>query len=442
MSQISEISAFAYTREMETLRALPDILTFDGESVPVSRSLLTPGTRSLQLLSLPGTEFLVRYEMSYMRGFQSELGLIGLKDFGLATYSARFDRLCRLQSILEKASSRLSLIGPKDVDFTLISEISAFAYTREMETLRALPDILTFDGESVPVSRSLLTPGTRSLQLLSLPGTEFLVRYEMSYMRGFQSELSDAAVEWRGAGAEVRDATVLQGAQLGSSCVTQLCRHVTRPCSCVTQLRFKPKLGLIWARPARVDQPLMPPLSGTCWTLRARVIAAGFGDYAAGLRRTQPRFAPAMRYALMERWNDCTHTFVFGFNEMTLTPVDYAAITGLRFTGPAPPLDSRYQTATLGAQLVRSLLGVTTQTTQGCMSYEMVFRFWAERIRTRLEAWRELPEEAQNTTPAYTQEERDRAARSFLFYIISSQLPCTSKNKGDPVVLACLRDLS
>ncbi|KDP20542.1 hypothetical protein JCGZ_04946 [Jatropha curcas] len=76
--------------------------------------------------------------------------------------------------------------------------------------------------------------------------------------------------------------------------------------------------------------------------MRARVVAASFGDYATGLHRTQPRFPPAMRYALMERWNDCTHTFVFGFDEMTLTPVDYAAITGLRFAGPVAPLDARY----------------------------------------------------------------------------------------------------
>ncbi|KDP20628.1 hypothetical protein JCGZ_03960 [Jatropha curcas] len=103
---------------------------------------------------------------------------------------------------------------------------------------------------------------------------------------------------------------------------------------------------------------------------------------------------------------------------MTLTPVDYAVITGLRFTGPAPPLDARYQMATLGAQLVCSLLGVTSQTrytVQGCMSYEMVFRFWAERIRTRLEAWRELPEEARPAAPAYTREERDQAARERVF---------------------------
>ncbi|KDP42263.1 hypothetical protein JCGZ_01587 [Jatropha curcas] len=29
----------------------------------------------------------------------SKLGLIGLKDFDLATYSTRFDQLCRLQSV-------------------------------------------------------------------------------------------------------------------------------------------------------------------------------------------------------------------------------------------------------------------------------------------------------------------------------------------------------
>ncbi|KDP23177.1 hypothetical protein JCGZ_00349 [Jatropha curcas] len=130
---------------------------------------------------------------------------------------------------------------------------------------------------------------------------------------------------------------------------------------------------------------------------------------------------------------------------MTLTPADYTAITGLGFDGPVAPLDARYQTDTLGAQLVRTLLSVTTQTrytAQGCVSYEVVYRFWAERIWTRLAAWRELPVDARPAAPAYTQEERDQAARSFLFYIISSQLLCTSQNKGDPAVLACLRDLS
>ncbi|KDP31663.1 hypothetical protein JCGZ_15219 [Jatropha curcas] len=179
--------------------------------------------------------------------------------------------------------------------------------------------------------------------------------------------------------------------------------------------------------------------------MRSRVVAAGFGDYATGLRWTQPRFQPAMRYALMEWWNDCTHSFIFDFGEITLTPADYTTITGLGFDGDAARLDSRYQTAALGAELVRTLLSVTTHTRytmHGYVSYEIVYKLWAERIRTRLATWRELLVDARPATLAYTREERDQAARSFIFYIVSSQLICTSQNKGDHAVLACLRDLS
>ncbi|KDP46679.1 hypothetical protein JCGZ_12203 [Jatropha curcas] len=178
-------------------------------------------------------------------------------------------------------------------------------------------------------------------------------------------------------------------------------------------------------------------------SMRSRVIFNGFGDYASGLRQTQPRFPPAMRYALMEWWNDCTHSFIFGFGEMTLTPANFTAITRLGFDGDAVPLDSRYQTTALGAELVATLLGVTTHTrytSQGYVSYEVIYKFWVERIRARLAAWRELPADVRPAAPAYTREERDQAARSFIFYIISSQLP--SQNKGDPAVLACLQDLS
>ncbi|KDP33304.1 hypothetical protein JCGZ_13459 [Jatropha curcas] len=170
-----------------------------------------------------------------------------------------------------------------------LSEIPTFAYTPEMETLGAIPDIPTFDGELVPVSRNPLTSGTRPLQLLPMPGTEFPVRYETSRMRGFQTEVDLGKAR-------------SDGSSIDASAFWDL---------------------------------LDPPM-------RARVVAADFCDYAAGLHRTQPHFPPAMRYALMERWNDCMHTFVFDFGEMMLTPVDYAAITGLRFAGPVAPLDARY----------------------------------------------------------------------------------------------------
>ncbi|KDP30052.1 hypothetical protein JCGZ_18377 [Jatropha curcas] len=199
------------------------------------------------------------------------------------------------------------------------SEIPASTYTPEMETLGALPDTPTFD-----VPRRDCSSTRQSLEqsldaTVEIRGAAVEVRGASVFRMPNSEQLRDVAVELRGTGSEVCDAAVLQGAKLRQSCVMQLCRRVTRLCSCVTRLR------VIWARPARVDQPLMR------------------------LRRTLPRFSPAMRYALMERWNDCTHTFVFGFGEMTLTPVDYAAITDLRFTGPVPPLDAPYQTATLGA---------------------------------------------------------------------------------------------
>ncbi|KDP24863.1 hypothetical protein JCGZ_25305 [Jatropha curcas] len=127
-----------------------------------------------------------------------------------------------------------------------LSEIPASAYTPEMETLGALPDIPMFDGEPVPVSRNPLTPG---LQPLPLSGTEFPVRYETSRMHGFQFEVN------------------LGKARSGGSATDAFA---------------------FW-------DLLDPPM-------RARVVAAGFGDYAVGLRRTQPRFLPAMRYALMERY--------------------------------------------------------------------------------------------------------------------------------------------
>ncbi|KDP25778.1 hypothetical protein JCGZ_23968 [Jatropha curcas] len=137
-----------------------------------------------------------------------------------------------------------------------LSEIPASAYTPEMETFGALPDIPTFDGEPVPVSRNPLTPGTRPLQLLPLLvasrswSSEEQLRDAATEMRGATSwlrgtsilgatyfkQLRDADVEWRGVSAEMRYAAVLLSVQLRQSYVT-----------------------LIWARPARVDQPLMLP---------------------------------------------------------------------------------------------------------------------------------------------------------------------------------------
>ncbi|KDP31507.1 hypothetical protein JCGZ_15442 [Jatropha curcas] len=96
MSQLFEIPASAYTPEMETLGALPDFPTFDGEPVP------------LQLLLSPGTEFPIRYEMSRMRGFQSE----DLENGRLRRHQARqSSAVRRLQAEVERLRTKLEIEG-------------------------------------------------------------------------------------------------------------------------------------------------------------------------------------------------------------------------------------------------------------------------------------------------------------------------------------------
>ncbi|KDP21704.1 hypothetical protein JCGZ_03639 [Jatropha curcas] len=293
MSQLSKIPASAYTPEMETLGVLPDIPTFYGEPVSVSRNPLTSGTRPLQLLPLPSTEFPMRYETSWMRGFQAELR------------HAR--RSCMTQLFLSEQLRDAAVRGAR-------------------QSLEQLRDAATEMRGAVVEMRGagveLRDAGTEVRDAAVLQGAQLgraALRDAATEMRGAVVEMRGAGVELRDAGTEVRDAAVLQGAQLG--------RAALRDAATVD-------LGKARSGGSSTDASAFWDLLDP--SMRARVVAAGFGDYAAGLRRTQPRFPPTMRYALMERWNDCTHTFVFGFGEMTLTPVDYAAIMGLHFCEPLP----------------------------------------------------------------------------------------------------------
>ncbi|KDP31549.1 hypothetical protein JCGZ_15204 [Jatropha curcas] len=122
-------------------------------------------------------------------------------------------------------------------------EIPASAYTPEMDTLGAIPDISIFEGEQVPISHNALTLGTQPLQLLPLPGFEFPV---------------SSAEE------QFRDATVRQGTAAFEQLRGAIVGCVTHP-----QLRDAAVPGqLIWARPVLVDPPPMLQPSGICWTPR------------------------------------------------------------------------------------------------------------------------------------------------------------------------------
>ncbi|KDP35825.1 hypothetical protein JCGZ_10634 [Jatropha curcas] len=101
---------------------------------------------------------------------------------------------------------------------TILREIPASAYTPGMDILGVIPDIPVFKGDRVPVSRNALTPGTRSLQLLPAPSSDFPIRHDTDAMCGFQSEMIASRRR------ELREAAVL-----ASSCVTQLFK-AARPC--------------------------------------------------------------------------------------------------------------------------------------------------------------------------------------------------------------------
>ncbi|KDP29573.1 hypothetical protein JCGZ_19387 [Jatropha curcas] len=85
-----------------------------------------------------------------------------------------------------------------------IPEIPASAYTPEMETLGALPDIPTFDGEPVPEPESTNPQDTAvaapSVTGYGVPGQ---LHDAATKMRDATSWLRDATVGWRGASAEL-----------------------------------------------------------------------------------------------------------------------------------------------------------------------------------------------------------------------------------------------
>ncbi|CAA0827392.1 Unknown protein [Striga hermonthica] len=67
--------------------------------------------------------------------------------------------------------------------------------------------------------------------------------------------------------------------------------------------------------------------------VKALVDQTGLGTFFSHLRAAAPRSSPEVTAALVERWSDTTHTFHMATGEFTITPVDFAALTRLSFTG-------------------------------------------------------------------------------------------------------------
>jgi len=72
--------------------------------------------------------------------------------------------------------------------------------------------------------------------------------------------------------------------------------------------------------------------------VREVIEGTGFhGFYSASGVDTADRM---LLRALIERWWDTTNTFHLRFTKMTVTPLDFSAITGLRVGGEPVPFDS------------------------------------------------------------------------------------------------------
>ncbi|KAH7864252.1 hypothetical protein Vadar_027471 [Vaccinium darrowii] len=131
--------------------------------------------------------------------------------------------------------------------------------------------------------------------------------------------------------------------------------------------------------------------------VRALVDASGFTTFIRLL--TVTRTDRKLIRALVERWWDTTNTFHFRFGEMTITPLDFAAITGLRVGGEPIPFDSELYLdhATIEHYLGRRLGGIDPG-----VRYTVLVGFWDHEPGS--------------------EEEARQMARAYLLYLFGASL--------------------
>ncbi|XP_058217451.1 protein MAINTENANCE OF MERISTEMS-like [Rhododendron vialii] len=150
--------------------------------------------------------------------------------------------------------------------------------------------------------------------------------------------------------------------------------------------------------------------------VRALVEAAGFGPFVQLL--TVVRVDRVVLTALAERWWDTTNTFHFWFGEMTVTPLDFAAITGLRVGGDPIPYDS---SLVLDDAALRWFLGRVPCHSGGMAAYGQFVEYWDHE-------------------PA-TDEEAAQMARAYLLYLFGASLLPNRRSRVHLCYLAGLVDL-
>ncbi|KAI8524802.1 hypothetical protein RHMOL_Rhmol13G0178000 [Rhododendron molle] len=150
--------------------------------------------------------------------------------------------------------------------------------------------------------------------------------------------------------------------------------------------------------------------------VRDLVDAAGFGEFIRTLTRS--RIDHAVLVALAERWRDTTNTLHLPPGEMTVTPTDFAAITGLRVGGEPIPFDSSIQDDRVALEW---FLGDAPKIEEGMAKYEQFKKYLRKKVTTEREA--------------------EQMARAYLLYLFGASLYPNRHSRVHLSYLPALRDL-
>ena len=94
--------------------------------------------------------------------------------------------------------------------------------------------------------------------------------------------------------------------------------------------------------------------------MKQMIAGKGFNCIISTLIYSSYASSQAAMCTLVERWIDTTHTFHLSFGEMTITPLDFAAITGLNFSREPVPFSSVvYSSVVVRNIWLKELFGVT-----------------------------------------------------------------------------------
>ncbi|KAI8546936.1 hypothetical protein RHMOL_Rhmol07G0158400 [Rhododendron molle] len=150
--------------------------------------------------------------------------------------------------------------------------------------------------------------------------------------------------------------------------------------------------------------------------VRELVDAAGFGEFIWTLTRS--RIDHAVLVALAERWRDTTNTFHLLIGEMTVTPADFAAITGLRVGGGPIPFDSGIQNDQVALEW---FLVEAPRIEEGMARYDQFAKYLKKKVNT--------------------EEEAEQMAGAYLLYLFGATLYPNRRSKVHLSYLLALRDL-